>query len=81
MRLASLMAIEYEAGLFQQTQVLRYGRLRDAGLGGQRRNGLFAVVAQVFEKGAPGGIGKGPEEQVLRGGHGLINNHVVMNKE
>jgi hypothetical protein len=65
MRLAALMAVARQAGLFQHPKMLRDGRLRDPGLNRQRPNRLLARAAKTLENRAPRRIGKRSEERVM----------------
>lgn len=64
-RLAALGAVAHQAGPLQHTEMLRDGRLGNAGLGRQGTDCLLSVAAQSLEEGPPGWIGKGSEQNIL----------------
>lgn len=66
MRLAALVSITDEAGLFQHAEVLRDRRLRYPGAGGERSDGLLSIPAEPLEDGSTGWICEGSEESVVR---------------
>ncbi|OJY04498.1 MAG: hypothetical protein BGP04_03680 [Rhizobiales bacterium 62-17] len=61
---AAVLAVAHQAGLFQNPKVLGNGGLRDAGLGRQGTDRLFALAAQPLENGPPGWVGEGSKEEV-----------------
>src|SRR5579863_5988188 len=60
-RLPSVAAVTHETRELETVQMLRHGRLRNAGSGGERVDVEFAFAAQSLEKCAAGGVAQGFE--------------------
>jgi hypothetical protein len=69
MRLPALMAIAHKAGLSEDAEMFRNGRLRDAGLRRERANCLLALAAKPFEDSPPGRVGERSEQKIVRFRH------------
>ena len=65
MGLAAFVAVAHQPGLPQHAEMFLNGRLRDAGLGRQGPDGLFALAAQPLEQRPPGRIGERSEQHVM----------------
>jgi hypothetical protein len=65
MRLAAFVAVMHQPGPLQNPEMLRYGRLRDPGLGRQRDDRLGSVATQPLEDGPPGRVGKRSEKDIV----------------
>ena len=61
---AAVAAMANEFGALQEGEVFGDGGLRDAGVGGEGVDGLFAVAGEVFEEAAAGGVGEGAEDEM-----------------
>src|SRR5215469_4589062 len=64
-RLPPCVAVADQPGLPQHAEMLRYGRLRDAGPRRQGPARLLSSPAQPFEDGPPGRIGERSEEHIV----------------
>ena len=52
--------------MFEDSQMFRHGRLRDARVVGQHPHGLLTIPAEALEDRAARGIGKGLEDRGRR---------------
>lgn len=66
MSLASPMSRAHQASMFEDAQMFRYGRLRDARVVSQHPHGLFTVTAEALENRAARGIGQRSEDRGRR---------------
>jgi hypothetical protein len=76
-RLAALVAIAHQPGLFQHAKMFRDGWLRNTRMKGQSPNALFAPPAQLFEEGSPGRIGERLEEDLMAIWHSIHNSTAI----
>jgi hypothetical protein len=63
------MTVAHQPGMLEDTEMLRDGRLRYAGLGRHYPDRLFSSAAKPLEDGSTGRVGKRPEERVVSVGH------------
>jgi hypothetical protein len=76
--LATFVTVAHQPGLFQDTKMLRDGRLRDPGPRRQSPNRLLAVAAQPLEESPPGRIGERSEQHIVSVRHLGIYNLLAM---
>jgi hypothetical protein len=64
-RLPAFVAVAHQAGLLQDPEMLRDGRLRDPGPSRQGPDRLLSVAAQSFKDHPPSRIGERSEEHIV----------------
>src|SRR5215469_18799334 len=79
-RLPPCVAVADQPGLPQHAEMLRYGRLRDAGPRRQGPDRLLSFPAQPFEDGPPGRIGERSEEHIVSVRHLWIDNLLAIDR-
>jgi hypothetical protein len=64
-RLPTFVTVTHQPGLLQDPEMLRDGRLGNAGPRRQRGDRLLAFAAQSLEDSPPGRIGERSEEHIM----------------